>query len=233
MALCVLQHQLPGDPHLLVENVVHRVVHPVVVPLGHRTGLRVAVRLVQDAQLFLCRDGHGGEIELLQIPHHPKGVLGHAAGDALGRQIEQFIPRAFPHCLEAGKYGGQGLAHAGGRLDEQVSSLVDAAVNRSGQPLLTIPVGVGELQILQGLLPPEPVEILEPGPLHVLVDQSQKPLLKLLKGVVEAEPPHLLGLDVAVGDLHAHGGKLPVAGQEVSVALGLGQVDRVRILQVF
>ena len=106
-----------------------------------------------------CRDGHGGEIELLQFPHHPKGVLGHAAGDALGRQIEQFIPHTLPHGLEAGKYGGQGLAHTGGRLNKQILLTRNAAVDRYCQLLLPLPVRIGKFQILNGLIPPQAVVV--------------------------------------------------------------------------
>ena len=229
--LCVSEDHLPGDGPLPVDDVVYRIVDPVKMSRRPGAGRRVAVRLLQDAELLLGRHRHRGEIEA-PLPQDGEGLLRHRPGDGLGRQVKDLVPQALPHRLQGRIDHGQRLSDARRRLDVEVPPPGDGAVDRRRQLPLPLPVGVGEGQVADGLLPAEGVEVQVSGPFHILVDQPPKPLLQLLIGPLLPETADLLRLHIAVGHLDADGGELPVPAVKIGVAHGLGQMHRIRPLHV-
>ena len=99
----------------------HRLVHPVKMSFGIRTLLRIAVRLLQEAQLFLCGNG---QCFVRQSPFLQKGksLLGYSPGNGFCCQVKDLISIALSHCPDSREDCGHGLSDTGRRLDKKLSA---------------------------------------------------------------------------------------------------------------
>ena len=241
--LRLLLHRLTAHVVGGGDHVIDRIVDTVKMSLGVRTVVRIALRLLAEAYLLLCRQGDDlvleSRIPLLHcsgpiragLLQYVKGLLGHGSGDGLGGQVKKLVRQPLPHCLHSRKDGGHGLSHTCGSLDEQLFLSLNGPVDSGRQLLLALPVLVGKFYFFYRSVPLLPPLHLEESPLFVGVRDTVKPLSQLLYGILLPEPADLLCLQMTVGHLHAHLLLLMLIPVDKGIAFGLGQVHRYRLLQ--
>ena len=143
----VLDHLLPGDPCLPVDDLIHRVIDPVKMALGIGTAIRVALRGVQKAQFILGGNGHCPQYHA-PLLKKGKGLLRHLPGNGLGGQVKELLHMALSHGLQPRVYGGQSLSHPRRCLYKQIPPPGRGPVYRHSQFFLPFSVWVGKFQSL-------------------------------------------------------------------------------------
>ena len=209
------------------QQLVNRIIHPVKMSFGIRTKVRIALSFPHKANFVLGSQCDGFTLKPL-FPHQSKRILRHRSGDCLGRQIKYPLPQPLPHGLDRRKQGRNGFAHTGGRLDEQLSSVVDCLIHIGSQLLLPLPVGKRKLQLFNGsssLSLPLKSEI---RPLPILPDYILKPLCQLFHKIFEIKVSDLLRVHITIGKPYPHLIKLMLTSVNICIASGLCQMYRNR-----
>ena len=87
---CLLLDHFPDDGVSGGQKLIDGIVDPIEMPFRIGTGVRVALRLFTEADLFLCRQHDHLHPERL-VTQGLESLPGHGPGDGLGRQIKELL----------------------------------------------------------------------------------------------------------------------------------------------
>ena len=203
------------------------VVYAVKMSLGARAGCRIALRLVQNAELLLRRERDGEKGSAARN----KGVatlLGDGARDCLGGQIEDFFRQMPAHRENGGIERGDGLADAGRRFDEETTALGDCPVHAGDELLLPGAVRERKRQVRNGGIPGLAVVLLPFCEAAVLAAQREKPFGEFVEGKCLIEESDGFGIQMNIGHTDGNCGKPFPERFHVSVTAGLRKMRRDR-----
>ena len=196
-------------------------------PLCIWTVYRVAVHLLTQAEFFFgCDLDDFGTVSLFF--QQCERFFCHSCCDGLCREIKDPVCQPFSHCFYRRKDCGNCFAHSGRCFDKQVLPPQNGAVNIGNQLLLSLPVGKWKLECMNTLLPLFFPCDLPVCPFPIIFDQMAKPHGQCLKCINLPEIPNFLGIQIAVGHLHADPLQTVLFRIDIRIAhcLGFMHVDR-------
>ena len=80
-----------------MENLINRVIDPVKMSSGSGAVQWIAAWMLQNAELFLCRNGYSIKIQMPPATQNLEGFLCHASGNCSGSEVKKLIPVSLPH----------------------------------------------------------------------------------------------------------------------------------------
>ena len=221
----MFQKPLPRIDIFLIQDFKYRVIHSVKMALCARTVLRIALRLIADAELFLCRDC---DYLILQSARFQdlKRLLGDSSRNRLGRQIEDLLRKPLPDGAHGREYRAHRLSDSRGRLDKELLFAQDRPVDSLHQLPLPVPVGEWKFESLHGTVAELSPVVLELRPFVVFVHESGKPQIQLILSIRFPEILLFLRIQVAVCHLHRYGLQMVLQAVNVRITLCLRQMHR-------
>ena len=143
--LRILRYFLPGKALFLRKKRVDCRVDPVKMSFCPKTALRIAVRLLQNADLFLCCQQNTFQMETL-VTHLRNCCFRSGSCHRLRSQIENPICLPLSNRLDGRKKSGNRLPGSCRRLQKQLSPMHNRPVNIRRELPLSLAVGKREFQ---------------------------------------------------------------------------------------
>ena len=143
--LRILRYFLPGKALFLRKKRIDCRVDPVKMPFCPKTALRIAVRLLQNADLFLCCQQNTFQMETL-VTHLRDCCFRSGSCHRLRSQIENPICLPLSNRLDGRKKSGNRLPGSCRRLQKQLSPMHNRPVNIRRELPLSLAVGKREFQ---------------------------------------------------------------------------------------
>ena len=213
-----------------LKQILDGVVDAVVVADGVLAGVGIARAAIAGVEADAVSGGEGDalELETFSDAHVVEGLFGDGAATGLGGEIEDLLHLQVAESPDSREENGDGLADAGGGLDEQLSPRLQGLVAGGTEVFLTLSVGVErKLKVLDGAVALAAPLAVDPRPLQVSGDDALKEDRQLVDGERSPFLQDLPGLELGIGELDLDALQISLHREDVGVHLCLGPVQGV------